>query len=158
MSVSVSCYIGPYVRCLLKPKVVDKQSLVCLRATCKKHHKPTKEKFCGGCGSEIGILVEQEAEYPDLYNLVKDDLTTLQYDPPEDKVLFLGSSYNIKLGKGIDRNLHPDPEEGINVNLAEVEREAELLWFTTKFSKQLEVLKENSSEFEYGWGLHIYYS
>jgi hypothetical protein len=63
MSIDYSIYIGPFVRCKVEKKEVEKERRTCPHKNCRNHDKRISTAFCSFCGSKIEeVKYKEEAD------------------------------------------------------------------------------------------------
>jgi hypothetical protein len=114
MSIDYSIYIGPFVRCKVTKKEVERERRTCPNTNCHNHNRQIYAFFCSVCGSKIGRVKYKEEEdvidYDEVSKKIKhnlvcrinrdkehiwignriDDQCHLSYDPTE-----LESGYDV---------------------------------------------------------------
>lgn len=174
MGIRHCMHLGPYVECTYKQAMTKVIRRGCTNTACTQHPTSARNmdltsaiesftkaarlggtaKFCSTCAGPIGDVAVSVRDRPNYYDVVGDELTSIQSDEDHaGDIVYLAA--NVRRAGDPGRDL--DSDETIHLDLDDSDPVAEVEWFEKAFAKELAALRKVYETVEVRWGFHHYY-
>ncbi len=161
MGLYLHVYIGPYAECRYRNESREIDVYGCTNTACGEYKKRqtwpmTGTKFCAACGSAIGQSRRVDRYRPSPFDVLGESEALFVLGPTDNEPgpmadrLWFGANVRGPRNFNPDRNHHRE-------DLTQLDREAEMQWFTGRFESDLAKLREAYDALTIKWGLHVYY-
>lgn len=155
-------YLGPYVECTYREATKEVDVCGCTSPTCSQYANRSQwsrlsaqVKFCSCCGSTIGLSKKTIPDKPSRFDVVQDELRSLNEYEVTEQVLLAPNIINSGLPRPF--NLE-DVESSVHLDMATLTTSAqEIVWFHDRYADALKKLRAAYATVEVKWGLHVTY-
>lgn len=159
MGLYLSIYVGPYAEARATPVDRDTDVYGCTNAKCPEYKKRDTWQakgappFCASCGSPTGKTTKRMKYRPSAHEALggSERLSWID-DQSDENVYYFISNIRGTVGESLDSDRGADH----HLDLADVDREAQMKEFEEQFAEDLALLRK-VYEVEICWGLQIYW-
>lgn len=154
MGLYQSIYVGPYMKVPKKSIDSFKSEIICTSDTCRA---VTTSKFCPSCGQPTQTIQRPVKRNKSAFNVIcelfEDEMWVPDLGTKDDIVL--PNSYS---GRPVKIDIDGDRGATSVQSLRDIDKDADINWFVTKYKHVIDKMKEEFGEVEIDWGVIVSWS